>query len=75
MINSVTMNGKHKIIPISLKKQILDQLHINHMGTEKTQLLARESVSWIEMNADTVCVVKQCAMCLKYRQTQLLEKV
>ena len=40
--------------------QILDELHCTHMGIGKMQLLAKESVYWISMNADTECMVKQC---------------
>ena len=32
--------------------QVLDQLHSSYMGIEKMWLLARESVYWINMNAD-----------------------
>ena len=40
------------------------------MGTEKTQLLTRKSVYWINMNADKEHTVKQCAMCLEYQCMQ-----
>ena len=53
-----------------LQKYILDQLHTNHMGIEMTQVLARESVYWINMNADK----EQCAMHLEYQQTKPQEK-
>ena len=36
-------------------------------GIEKTWLLARESVYWINVNADTECMVKQCTMGLEYQ--------
>ena len=37
VIDGVIMNGRHIIIPEVLKPQVLDQLHINHMGIEKKQ--------------------------------------
>ena len=42
VIDVVIMKGRHIIIPEVLNPQVLDQLHINHMGIEKkkTKLLA-----------------------------------
>ena len=74
MIDGVAMKGTQLIIPFSLQKNILDQLHSNHMGMEKRWLLARESVYWINMNADVQHVVKLCVKCLKYQWTQPQEK-
>ena len=38
--DGIVMKGRHIIIPERLKQQVLDQLHVNHMGIEKTKLLA-----------------------------------
>ena len=59
MNNSVVIRGKQIIIPFSLQKQILHQLHSKHMVIEKVQLLiARESVYWININTDIEHMVK-----------------
>ena len=50
MINEIVIKSQHIIIPYLLQRQILDQLHSNHMIIEKTHLLTRESVYWINMN-------------------------
>ena len=39
VIDGVIMKGRHIIIPVELKQQMLDQLHLNHMGIEKMKLL------------------------------------
>ena len=44
VIDCVVLKDRHIIIPNSLKQQVLDQLHINHMGIEKTKVLAHECV-------------------------------
>ena len=54
--------------------QILRQLYSNHVGIEKTRLLACELVYWINMNADIENIFKDCSTCLKYQNTQLEEK-
>ena len=35
VINGVVMKGRHIIIPVVLKQQVLDQPHTNHMGIKK----------------------------------------
>ena len=39
VIDGVVMKDRWIIIPMALKQQVLDQLHTNHMGIEKTKLL------------------------------------
>ena len=37
VIDGVVMKGRWIIIPAELKQQVLDQLHLNHMGIEKNK--------------------------------------
>ena len=57
-------------MPNSLRGQVLNQLHTNHMGIKKPKLLAHECVYWPSINADIEKYIKQCPMCLKFQQTQ-----
>ena len=41
VIDGVVMKGQCIIIPAVLKQQVLDQLHLNHMGIKKTKLLMK----------------------------------
>ena len=52
MIDGVILRVRHVVIPESFQKQALDQLHLNHMGIEKTKPLAYESIYWININDD-----------------------
>ena len=52
VIDSVILKGRCIVIPNSLRQPILEQLYINHMGIEKTKLLACESVYWSSINSD-----------------------
>ena len=52
VIDGVTMKGRCIVIPEALKQQTLDQLHVNHMGIEKTKLLAHKSIYWVNVNND-----------------------
>ena len=64
VINGIMLKGRCIIIPNSLRQQVLDQLHINHMGIEKTKLLVCKCVYWHSINADIEKYIKQCATCL-----------
>ena len=50
VIDGVILKGWHVVIPESFKKQALEQLHLSHMGKEKTKLLAHESIYWINIH-------------------------
>ena len=69
------LKGRHIFIPTSPKQQVLDQLHANHMGIEKTKLLSCKSVCWSNINADIKKYIKSCATCLGFQQMQLKEEI
>ena len=48
---------------------------MNHMGIEKTKLLAHESVFWHNINANIEAYIKLCATCLEFQQMQPKEKI
>ena len=50
VIDAIIMKGRCIVIPEALKQQVLDQLHINHMGIEKTELVAHKSIYWTNIN-------------------------
>ena len=50
VIHGVVIKGRCISIPEMLKHQALDQLHVNHMGIEKTKILMYESVYWVNIN-------------------------
>ena len=70
----LVLKGRHIIIPSSLKQQVLNHLHINHMGIEKMKLLAHKCIYWHSINIDIEKYIKQCAICLEFQQTQPKEK-
>ena len=75
VIDGVIRKGRCIIISDSLKQQVLAQLHTNHMGIEKTKLLACESVFWHNINANIKAYIKLCATCVEFQQTQPKEKI
>ena len=50
IINGVIFKSDRVVISKKLKSEMLKQLHIPHMGIEKTKLRARESMFWPGVN-------------------------
>ena len=75
VIDSIILKGRHIVIPYSLRQHVLAQLHTSNMGTEKTRLLACDSVFWSNINADIEGYIKHCATCLKFQQMQPRENI
>ena len=73
--DDIILKGRHIIIPNSLRQQVLDHLHMNHMDIEKMKLLACEHVNWYSINADIEKYIKQFATCLEFQQMQPKEKI
>ena len=75
VIDGMILKGRHTIIPNSLRQQVLDQLHTNHMGIEKMKMLAHKCVYWHSINADIEKYIKQCVTCLEFQKMQPKEKI
>ena len=75
IIDGVVLKGRCIIIPTSLKQKVLEQLHSNHMGIEKTKLLVCESVYWSDINVDIKKYIQSCATCLELQQMQPKKKI
>ncbi|RVE44459.1 hypothetical protein evm_010863 [Chilo suppressalis] len=54
------------VVPKSLQQDMLQKLHYNHIGREKTKIRARESLFWIGMSKDIDNFIKNCNSCIKY---------
>lgn len=66
--SGVIIKGRQVVIPDSMTKDIMQQLHSGHQGIEKTRRLARESVYWPNINKDIENLCKTCEAC-QLRQT------
>ena len=61
VIEGVILKNRH-IVVLKHKKQALEQLHVNHIGIEKAELLACESIPCTGMNNDTENHIKMLYM-------------
>ena len=72
-IDGIILKGRHIVIPDILQKQVLEQLHINHMGMKKTKLFVHKSKYWLGINNYIEKYIKYCSTCLEFQWMQLKE--
>ena len=52
MENGLITKGARLLIPSTLRKMVLEQIHDGHLGIEKCMLKARDSVFWPGISND-----------------------
>ena len=67
------LKGSKIIIPSSMRKEILTQIHEGHLGIEKCQRRARDCVFWPGISVEIKDMVKSCQLCLIYSSQQAKE--
>lgn len=55
--------GTRVVIPESMRKDILELLHDNHLGMVRTKMLARNFLWWPNLDQDIEIKVKSCEIC------------
>ena len=62
------MRGIRIVIPPSLRREMIDQLHIGHQVITKCRERARQSVWWPGINRQLVDVILSCPECCRERK-------
>ncbi|CAB0007906.1 unnamed protein product [Nesidiocoris tenuis] len=57
--------GPRVVIPAKFQPQLLEELHVAHIGIVKMKALARSLVYWPSIDADIEKMAKSCQPCLK----------
>ena len=63
MENGLIIKGARLIIPSTLRRKVLEQIHKGHLGIEKCMLKVRHSVFWPGISNDIIETVEKCAFC------------
>ncbi|XP_052710842.1 uncharacterized protein LOC128185236 [Crassostrea angulata] len=66
-INGHLYKSQRLMVPINLKKEMLNKLQDAHLGIVKTQTIAQGLLVGPKMNKDIEDFIGQCAVCSKYR--------
>ena len=63
MENGLITKGARLLIPSTLRRKVLEQIHDGHLGIEKYMLKARDSVFWPGIYNDIRETVEKCGIC------------
>ena len=71
----LVFRGEQLVVPLSLRKDMLNQLHSSHIGTGGCVRRAREILYWPQMSAEIRDFVSRCTICQTYRPEQAREEL
>ena len=71
--DGLVFRGDRIVIPRSLRKQMLLQLHSAHQGIESTTRRARDTAYWPHLNRELKDHISRCATCETYSAKQRKE--
>ena len=66
IVNGLLMRNSRIIIPTSLRKQILCQIHTGHQGLHKCHERARQSVWWPGLSNKLQDLIENCQVCREF---------
>lgn len=70
VLDGVLLKGTNIVVPMSMRKQMLNLAHEGHLGMEKCKRWAREVLYWPGKHRDIVTLVQQCEVCQRHRYQQ-----
>ena len=71
--NGLVFFGERLVVPSSLRKEMLQQIHKSHIGIEGCLRRAREVIYWPRMNAEVKDYVSKCSICQTHQPEQCRE--
>ena len=73
IINGTIFKGEKIVLPKSLRSEMLNKIHIGHMGMEKCKERARTLFYWPYINSHIEDMVSKCTVCQNYRRSNCKE--
>ena len=70
MENGLITKGARLLIPSTLRRKVLEQIHDGHLGIEKCMLKARDSVFWPGISNDIIETGKMWNLSSKFQGSQ-----
>lgn len=68
--DDLVFRGRTIVIPLEMRKKIIEKVHTAHNGIEASQKLAQENVYWPGMLQQIEDKVKMCETCAKFSASQ-----
>jgi hypothetical protein len=73
IIDNLVYRGNCLVVPETLRKEMLDLIHLSHLGVTKCILKARQVLYWPGMSRDIENRVMSCEVCRKYSRNNFKE--
>ena len=67
IIQGILFKGEKVIIPMEMRKKMLQIIHNSHLGIEKCKRRARDVLYWPGMSSEIEDFVSTCEICTKYQ--------
>ena len=71
--NGIIYRGVRVLIPPSLRKMMMDRIHVTHLGAETLLNRAKDSVYWPTIANDIKLMCDTCPVCLNYKPNNAKE--
>ena len=68
--DGLILKGTRIVIPDEKREEILKQIHEEHLGLNKCQMHAKETVYWPGLNDQVEQLILNCQLCLKYSKSK-----
>ena len=72
-VNGIILKGETILIPPSMRREMLEKIHVGHMGIEKCRRRAREIIFWPGMSSEISDLVSKCTTCLEFKNSNQKE--
>ena len=69
--DGLILKGMRIVIPDEKREEILKQIHEGHLGFNKCQMRAKETVYWPGLNEQLEQLILNCQLCLKYSRSKV----
>ena len=67
VIDDLVFKNNSLIIPFSLRKEMLQNIHSSHLGMSRCKNLARNFIFWPNINSQIEQIVENCQLCTRHR--------
>ena len=71
----IIMKGGRLVIPKSLREEMVNRVHMGHMGMEKCKRHARDVLFWPRMNDQIERAVAKCQVCQEHQMANRKERL
>ncbi|CAB3981992.1 retrotransposon-like family member retr-1 [Paramuricea clavata] len=73
VIDGIILKGDHIVVPLAMRKEMLQRIYHGHMGIKKLKRRARDALYLPLMSKQIAEMVSKCTVCLEHRKENIKE--